>query len=147
MTQSISHELNTPLNGIHNLLSCLMLNNDVDQEIKDIYIQPAVNCGTLMNSMISDILDFTKAKLSIFKMKYAPVNIRKLLADIVQIMQISADSRKIDLTVDISDDVPETIETEKKKLKQILLSLTGNALKYTFSGKITIKVKEVQCMR
>ncbi len=117
MTQSISHELNTPLNGIQNLMNCMMLNNEVDQKIKDIYIQPAVNCGTLMNSMISDILDFTKAKLSIFKMKYAPVNIRKLLADIVQIMQISADSRKIDLTVDISDDVPETIETEYKKLK------------------------------
>ena len=94
-----------------------------------------------MNSMISDILDFTKANLSLFKMKYAPVNIRKLLADIVQIMQISADSRKLDLRLDIADDVPETINTEAKKLKQILLSLMNNAVKFTFRGVITIRIE------
>ncbi len=68
------------------LINCLMFQDDISKKNKEVFIQPALNCGVLMSSMISDILDFTKAKMTIFEMKYASVNIRKLIGDIVQIM-------------------------------------------------------------
>jgi len=94
--------------------------------------------------LIQDILDYTKSSFSELRLVIENTNIRDLIKKIIVLLDIKAKSRKLDLYSDVAEDVPNIIRTEPTRLKQILLNLVGNALKFTFKGHIAINVRVIR---
>lgn len=136
---SISHDLRTPLNCITNLLQSAKFDARFSKVLFKEYISPSINsCAYLLN-LVNDILDFTQISVNKRpKMNYEPANVHKTIKDIVSLMKLKAELRNINLIYQISSRVPESFFTDPRRLKQILINLVGNAIKFTFKGEIKI---------
>ncbi len=140
MVGSISHELRTPLNGLMILLSCAEHAPNISKGFFNRYLKPALDCSDFLLNIINDILDYTQMNFKKeLRLVLEEVNLKALLSSVVELLKMKAKLRKLELKIEVDSDIPEIFTTEPRRLKQILLNLTGNALKFTFSGYIRIK--------
>ena len=104
------------------------------------YLKPAVQSSDYLMNLINDILDYTEINVkNNILLNIQPVPIADLTQEIEQTFKINCNVRNIDLKFDIpSFTVPKEIWTDKKRIKQIMLNLIGNALKFTLKGSITV---------
>ncbi|OYU90786.1 MAG: hypothetical protein CFE29_08145 [Bradyrhizobiaceae bacterium PARB1] len=137
----MSHEIRTPMNGmlgaIH-LLKSMPLQGKVRTAV-----DVAERTGAAMLTTIGGILDFAKISDTKQETSYAPFDLRALLADVRTIMSLRAEQKNISLTVTADPALPETAMGDVDRLRQILLNLVGNAVKFTDAGEIRLSAAPV----
>ncbi|MDW3095058.1 MAG: EAL domain-containing protein [Gammaproteobacteria bacterium] len=135
---NVSHELRTPLNGILGMLELLSgMGLTVKQRE---YVNIARNSSDALLALIDDILDFSRIDSGKLVVDSKEFNLRELLDDVVSIMASQAQSKNLDLAHLICTSVPNSVMGDSRRIRQLLLNLCGNAIKFTSSGEIGIHV-------
>lgn len=135
---TMGHELRTPLNAVIGL-SELLLDSKSEKE-KMQFATTIKKSGENLLSIINNILDFTKLESSEVEMEYKPTHVPYLIADIINMLGSLTDPKKVKLSFRFDDSLPEYIKTDNTRLRQILINLIGNAIKFTEKGEISVQV-------
>lgn len=137
---SMSHELRTPLNAILGFSQLILEQDNLTKETKD-NLQIILNSGEHLLSLINEVLEISKIEAGKIIVNNSPFNIYELLYSLKSMLLIKAKEKKLDLFFEIENNIPEIISTDERKLKQILLNLISNSLKFTEKGSITLQAK------
>lgn len=138
---NMSHEIRTPLNGIIGAASILKHTELDDKQSK--YVNRINLSGKLLLELINDILDFSKIEAGELKIEIIPCDLHQLIKDTRGLLSSRAEEKSLDLTVRIENRVPENILTDPTRLRQIILNLVNNAIKFTTRGFVRVVVSMV----
>ncbi len=143
---SMSHELRTPLNGILGYAQILKRSGNLNPE-QEKGINIVRQCSTHLLTMINDILDL--AKIEAGKMSLLPTEFHfpAFLTGVSEICQIKAQQKRLAFNYQLTTQIPEAICADEKRLRQVLINLLGNAVKYTKRGSITFRVGVIDRVR
>ncbi|ODH00786.1 two-component system response regulator [Nostoc sp. KVJ20] len=137
---NMSHELRTPLNGI--LGFAQVLEGSPNMTAKNLEgVSIIYQCGSHLLMLINDILDLSKIEARKLDLVVTSVHLPNFLHGVTEICGIRAEQKGIGFNVLISDRLPLAIEVDEKRLRQVLINLLGNAIKFTDSGSVTFKVE------
>lgn len=137
---NMSHELRTPLNAILGFSQLMKDDHNLSLDNKD-NINIIINSGEHLLSLINEVLELSKIEAGQINFNENAFNLHNLLLSLKSMLQIKATEKKIDLLFNLADNLPEFIVTDESKLRQILLNLISNSLKFTKEGKITLVAK------
>jgi signal transduction histidine kinase/DNA-binding response OmpR family regulator len=140
----ISHEIRTPMNGVMGM-SLLLTDTPLTQEQQE-YVSTIRSCSeglltTVNNLLVNDMLDFSKLQQEGKQLEYKNFDLRNSIEEVVDVFAAKAAKTGVDLIYDIEADVPEQIIGDSKRLRQVLMNLLENAVKYTFKGEIFLGVR------
>jgi signal transduction histidine kinase len=134
---NMSHEVRTPMNGIIGMIE-LALDTEDHAERSD-YLQTASGCAHSLLRIINDILDFSKIEAGKLTFERVTFSVPELLRDVVRSMQSAADEKNLGLACDISSNVPTVVVGDPGRLRQILINLISNGIKFTPAGGVRIR--------
>lgn len=137
---NMSHEIRTPMNAIVGF--CDLLKKTLLDKTQKEYVDVLHSSGQLLCTVINDILDFSKIEAGETVLETVDFNLRYLLNDTLEIISARIDKKLIQTYIDIDKDVPANLKGDPTKVRQVLLNLLSNALKFTSEGKIGIIVKK-----
>ena len=140
---TMSHEIRTPLNGIVGMNRILKESHPLNQEQAS-YIQVMSECTYQLLELINDILDFSKMGCDQLELEYEPFDIRTCLEEVYNLVYLRAQEKKLNLWSDVSSNVPWYVVGDKKRIRQVLLNLVNNAIKFTEAGNIHIRLYIVE---
>ncbi len=135
---AMSHEIRTPLNAINGFTQ-LLRKNHVDDESNRITALISDSCRHLLD-IVDDILDFTRLEADKVTLHLTPITVRNLVNELIQTAQVLTKDKPITITCAVAEEVPERINADQRRLKQILLNLISNAAKFTHKGNIDLHV-------
>jgi signal transduction histidine kinase/CheY-like chemotaxis protein len=135
---SMSHELRTPLNAVLGYAQ-LLERADLGEEHLDA-VRTIHRSGRHLLSLIADILDLSKIEAGKMELNRAPMSLRSAIASVVEMVRVRAEQKGLAFRCAIDEEVPEAIETDEKRLRQILLNLLSNAVKFTTEGRVSLLV-------
>jgi NO-binding membrane sensor protein with MHYT domain/CheY-like chemotaxis protein/nitrogen-specific signal transduction histidine kinase len=137
---NMSHELRTPLNAILGYAQIFLRSNTLLAEEKK-GIEIINRCGSHLLTLINDILDLSKIEAQKMELHVTEFHFPSFLRDLVEIFQIKAELKGIELVFQQDGQLPVGIEADEQRLRQILMNLLGNAIKFTDRGQVTFLVK------
>jgi CHASE2 domain-containing sensor protein/nitrogen-specific signal transduction histidine kinase/DNA-binding NarL/FixJ family response regulator len=139
---NMSHELRTPLNGILGYAQILERSKTLShKELEGIGI--IHRCGSHLMNLINDILDLSKIEARKLELYPIDIKLNTLLSDVIETCRIRAQQKGIAFHTKISHDIPTYVHVDEKRLRQILINLLGNAIKFTNQGGVTFKVTTI----
>ncbi|MEO5961163.1 MAG: ATP-binding protein [Opitutaceae bacterium] len=136
---TMSHEVRTPLNGIIGFTS-LLLETDLAAEQRE-YVQTIRASGEALIQLTSDILDFARIESGKLKLDALACDPRECIEDALDLLAAKAAEKNIELLHRVANDVPAAVVTDGGRLRQVLVNLVGNAVKFTESGEVEIEVR------
>jgi len=140
---NMSHELRTPLNGILGYAQVLERSLNLTDKSRE-GVRIIHQCGSHLLMLINDILDLSKIEARKLELVTSSVHLPSFLHGVTEICSIRAEQKEISFHVLISDHLPLAIQVDEKRLRQVLINLLGNAIKFTDSGSVTFKVDLVK---
>jgi len=138
---SMSHEIRTPMNAIiamSTLLQETPLNNEQSK-----YVQIFESSSETLLALINDILDFSKIEAGQIQIEHIEFDLHKLLSELLSVLAVIAHNKNLDINLKINPDVSNVIKSDPTRLRQILMNLISNAIKFTSTGSISIKVERL----
>jgi PAS domain S-box-containing protein len=135
---SISHEIRTPMTAILGF-SEVMLNTTDDEKQKN-YLKIILESGRTLLSLINDILDLSKIEAGRMEISPEPADLRIILRELKHLFQHRAKEKNIDIFIEVDEKLPQTIVIDEVRLRQVMLNLVGNAIKFTNEGYVKIRI-------
>lgn len=138
---AMSHELRTPLNGVIGA-SQLLMDGELSSKKKELMDVVLQSSETLME-LINNVLDLSRLDSNTIELEAVPVNLRELLTTTLAPLGFQARAKEVKFSIVVEDDVPEYVVGDPTRLRQILLNLVGNAVKFTTTGEISVVLDTV----
>ena len=137
---SMSHELRTPMNAILGMVG-LALAAELPPSVRD-YVQTAKESAELLLELLNEILDFSRIEAGRFELERTSFSLHGAVEQVVKTLGVQADEKGLELVCRLDDNLPEYVVGDPLRLRQVVMNLVGNAVKFTPAGEIEVGVRE-----
>src|ERR1700722_11270696 len=138
---NMSHEIRAPMNGVIGMTE-LLLDAPLDARQRD-YAETIRDSARALLTVINDILDFSKIEAGRLDLEMTRFEVRDLLEDVARLMAIQAHAKNLEITAHVDPAVPEFVQGDAGRLRQVLVNLCGNAVKFTEQGEVALNVSAI----
>lgn len=138
---NMSHEIRTPMNGVLGLAALLRQTSLTPKQQR--LTETIVRSGTSLLDIINDILDFSKIEAGKLELEHTDFRLRMLVDDVLELFAAPAHQKHLELIADVADSVPAFVKGDPARLRQILINLIGNAIKFTAHGEVVLTIVSI----
>jgi signal transduction histidine kinase len=136
----MSHEIRTPLSAVIGFVD-LLGDRSLSPEERDRYHEIIKRNGEFLIHLVSDVLDLSKVEAGRLETEVVPTSVREVLRDAIAMFTAQTEQKSLDLVPEVDEFLPESIATDPTRLRQIVINLVSNALKFTSHGKVTLRAR------
>ena len=140
---NMSHEIRTPMNAILGMTELLLIDPDVTPNQRE-YLEVISSAGQSLLSLINDILDLSKIEAGRLELDVIPFSLQETVGDAVKSLAVRSHDKGLELACRIAGDIPATVRGDPTRLRQVLINLVGNAIKFTEEGEVVVEVTRLE---
>lgn len=141
---NMSHEIRTPINAVMGMNAMILRESD-DANVRE-YAGKAHNASKTLLALINDILDLSKIEAGKMEIIEDVYFLSSLLNNVVNMMRVKAEEKKLDFIVDIDEEIPDELMGDETRVSQVIINILNNAVKYTREGSVKLKIEQLSCV-